>query len=132
MLFGLEAASRGCQKTILCDNSKKAIEIIQKNIEKTHLKNKVELYNLDYITLLKKLKEKIDIIYIDPPYNSDFAIKSIEIILQKNIVDEKSLIIIETDIENMILEKLQQMPVNLIEIRKYGRINLIFLKTRKG
>ena len=30
--IGLEAASRGAKEVILCDNSKKAIQIIQKNI----------------------------------------------------------------------------------------------------
>ena len=74
--IGLEAASRGAKKTILCDKSKEAITVIKKNIEKTHLSKKVELYNLDYELLLKtKIKEKIDIIYIDPPYDSDFVIK---------------------------------------------------------
>ena len=34
--IGLEAISRGAKKAIFCDNSKKAIEIIKKNIEKTH------------------------------------------------------------------------------------------------
>ena len=51
--IGLEAASRGAKKVILCDKSKDAINIINKNIEKTHLKEKIELYNLDYETLLK-------------------------------------------------------------------------------
>ena len=51
--IGLEAASRGAKKVILCDKSKDAINIISRNIEKTHLKEKVELYNLDYETLLK-------------------------------------------------------------------------------
>ena len=45
--IGLEAASRGAKRVILCDKSKQAINIINKNIEKTHLKEKVELYNLD-------------------------------------------------------------------------------------
>ena len=50
--IGLEAASRGAKKVILCDKSKDAIKIINKNIDKTHLKEKIELYNLDYEALL--------------------------------------------------------------------------------
>ena len=34
--LALEALSRGAKKAILCDNSFKAIEVIKKNIEKTH------------------------------------------------------------------------------------------------
>lgn len=131
--IGLEAASRGAKKVILCDKSKDAIKIIDKNIEKTHLKEKLELYNLDYEMLLNtKIKEKIDIVYIDPPYDSDFAIKSIELIINKKLVNESSTIIIETDDEKRILEKLEKIQIEITDKRKYGRAILIFLKIRKG
>ena len=131
--IGLEAASRGAKKVILCDKSKEAINIINKNIEKTHLKEKVELYNLDYETLLKtKIKEKMDIIYIDSPYDSDFAIKSVEHIINQKLIDENSTIIIETDNEGKILEELRKIETEIIDKRRYGRATLIFIKIRKG
>lgn len=131
--IGLEAASRGAKKTILCDKSKEAITVIKKNIEKTHLSKKVELYNLDYELLLKtKIKEKIDIIYIDPPYDSDFVIKSLKNIIDKELVKDDSTIIIETDDEQRILNNLKEMKVEITDKRKYGRAILIFLKIRKG
>ena len=131
--IGLEAASRGAKKVILCDKSKDAIKIINKNIEKTHLKEKIELYNLDYETLLNtKIKENIGIIYIDPPYDSDFAIKSVKILINKKLVNENSNMIIETDNEEKILEKLEKEQVEITDKRKYGRATLIFLKIRKG
>ena len=131
--IGLEAASRGAKKVILCDKSKEAIKIIEKNIEKTHLNKKVELYNLDYEALIKtKIKEKIDIVYIDPPYNSDFAIKSIKYIIEKELIDKNSNIIIETDDDEKMLENLKNIEVEITDKRKYGRAILIFLKIRKG
>jgi RNA methyltransferase, rsmD family len=131
--IGLEAASRGAKKTILCDKSKEAITVIKKNIEKTHLSEKVELYNLDYELLLKtKIKEKIDIVYIDPPYDSDFVIKSLKNIIDKELVKDDSTIIIETDDEQRILDDLKEMKVEITDKRKYGRAILIFLKIRKG
>ena len=131
--IGLEAASRGAKKAILCDKSKEAIKIINKNIEKTHLSEKVELYNLDYELLLKtKVKEKLDIVYIDPPYDSDFVIKSIKHIIEQKLIDENSVIIIETDDEQRILKDLENLEIEVTDIRKYGRAALIFLKIRKG
>ena len=131
--IGLEAASRGARKVILCDKSRNDIKIINKNIENTHLKEKIELYNLDYETLLNtKIKEKVNIIYIDPPYNSDFAIKSVEILINKKIVNENSNMIIETDNEEKILEELEKKQVEITDKRKYGRATLIFFKIRKG
>ena len=131
--IGLEAASRGAKRVILCDKSKQAINIINKNIEKTHLKEKVELYNLDYELLLKtKIKEQADIIYIDPPYKSDFAINAVNIILENGLVSEHSTIIIETDEEEKILRELKKIEIKITDKRKYGRAILIFLKIGKG
>lgn len=131
--IGLEAASRGAERVILCDKSKQAINIISKNIEKTHLKEKVELYNLDYELLLKtKIKEQADIIYIDPPYKSDFAINAVNIILENGLVSEHSTIIIETDEEEKILRELEKIEIKITDKRKYGRAILIFLKIGKG
>ena len=88
---------------------------------------------MDYKTLLTtKIKDKVDIVYIDPPYNSDFAIKSIETIINEKIVNEKSIIIIETDNEETMLKELEKEQVEIQDKRKYGRATLIFLKIRKG
>ena len=132
--IGLEAASRGAKKAILCDNSKEAINIIKKNTIKTHLENKVEIYLENYETLLKKIiKEKLDIIYIDPPYETDFAVKAVKIILEdlKEKINNNTKIIIETDHEEKIIEKLKNMPIELIDKRKYGRIHILFFKIEK-
>lgn len=130
--IGLEAASRGAKKVILCDNSKDAIKIINKNIEKTHLEEKVKVYNLDYERLINtKLKEKLDIIYIDPPYNSDFATKSVKFIINRKLVNENSSIIIETDEEEKILKELEKQQIEIKDKRKYGRATIIFLKYKQ-
>ncbi|MCI8641310.1 MAG: 16S rRNA (guanine(966)-N(2))-methyltransferase RsmD [Clostridia bacterium] len=126
--IGLEAASRGARKVILCDNSKEAIQIIKKNIEKTHLEEKVELYQLDYERLLKdKIKEEMDIIYIDPPYATNYAIKTIQIIIESKLINENTNIIIETDKEE-IINQIEKMQIEIKDKRKYGRATLMFLK----
>ena len=127
--IGIEAISRGAKKVILCDKSKEAVNIIRKNIEKTHTEEKVELYNLDFKKVLReKVEEKQDIVYLDPPYKTDFAIQALEILLEKELIDEKSIIIIETDNEKDILNKISKMKLKVRDTRKYGRAYLIFLE----
>lgn len=129
--IGLEAASRGAKRVILCDKSKDAVKIINRNIEKTHLKDKVELYNLDYEILLNsKIKQNLDIVYIDPPYDSDFAIRSLKILVSNKLVNKDSKIIIETDDKENILKEIENMEIEIIDKRKYGRAILIFLKCK--
>lgn len=131
---GIEAVSRGARKAILCDKSKQAVEIIKKNIEKTHTQGQIELYQTTFEELLKtKIKDKLDIIFIDPPYDTDFAYKAVRIILENSLIDENSIIIIETDQEKRIKEQVQELEIEIMDERKYGRVHLIFLsQKRKG
>ena len=126
--IGLEAASRGAMKCILCDKSKDAIKIIESNIEKTHLKNKVEIFKKDFRDLLKNDIEQIDIVYIDPPYKTDYIFESLKIIIENNILKDDGLIILETDEQDRILKQIDKLKIEVIDQRKYGRAYLIFLK----
>ncbi len=129
--IGLEAVSRGAKKSILCDYNKDAITIIKKNIEKTHSEKQVELYQSDFKkTLKEKVKDKIDIIYIDPPYKTDFANEAIKILVNSEIINKETLIIIETDEEKRILKQIENLEIEIIDKRKYGRVHLIFLKLK--
>lgn len=134
-LVGIEAISRGAKKAILCDKAKQAINIIKKNIEKTHTQEQVELYQMDFKELLRtKIKQKLDLIFIDPPYETDFAYEAVKILLNNNeLLNEKSMIVIETDQEKRIKEQLKNLEIEIMDERKYGRAHLIFLgQKRKG
>ena len=133
-LVGIEAISRGAKKAILCDKSKQAIRIMEKNIEKTHTKEQIELYQTAFEELLKtKIKEKLDIIFIDPPYQTDFAYEAVKMILEKDLIHQDSIIVIETDQEKRIKQQLETLEIEIMDERKYGRVHLIFLnQKRKG
>ena len=127
--IGLEAASRGANKTILCEKNKAAISIIKKNIEKTHLEDKVKLYEnsrRDANELVKELS--YDIVYIDPPYKTDFAYEATNLILKNNLLNEKGTIIIETDEEERIIKQIEKLEIEIVNRRRYGRIHLVFLE----
>lgn len=127
--IGLEMLSRGAQRAVLCDKSKSAIEIIKKNIEKTHMQDRVELYNLDFKECIQKIKnQKFDLIYIDPPYNTNYIFQALKQIIELDIIKSTSLIILETDDEIRILREIEKINIEVIDKRKYGRATVIFLK----
>lgn len=126
--IGLEAISRGTKKAILCDKSKEAIQVIKKNIEKTHSQEKVQLYNTDFKETLSKIKEQVDLIYIDPPYKTDFILNALEIIQNSQIITDETKIILETDEEERILKQIENLKFEVIDKRKYGIAHIIFLK----
>lgn len=130
--IGLEFLSRGAKRVVLCDSSKDAIKIIKQNVQKTHFEEKVEVYNMEFTKLVERLQnQKFDIIYIDPPYATDFIKISLEKIIEYELVNENTKIIVETDDETRILNQIEKMDVEITDKRKYGRATIIFLKYRK-
>ena len=127
--LGLEALSRGAKKAYLCDNSFRAVKIIEKNIQKTKLAEKAVLISCDYMEALERLKNqnvKFDIIFLDPPYKTDYNIKAIDLILKYNLLKENGQMIIETDIPEETLKSLKSFTLNIYDIKRYGRVTLIF------
>ena len=130
--IGLEFLSRGAKRAVLCDSSKDAIKIIKQNVQKTHFEEKAEVYNMEFTKLVERLQnQKFDIIYIDPPYATDFIKISLEKIIEYELVNENTKIIVETDDETRILNQIEKMDVEITDKRKYGRATIIFLKYRK-
>lgn len=130
--IGLEFLSRGAKRAVLCDSSKDAIKIIKQNVQKTHFEEKVEVYNMEFTKLVERLQnQKFDIIYIDPPYATDFIKISLEKIIEYELVNENTKIIVEIDDETRILNQIEKMDVEITDKRKYGRATIIFLKYRK-
>ncbi len=134
--IGLEFLSRGAKKAVLCDKSKDAIEIIKRNVQKTHMEEKTQILNLDFEVCLDKIKnQQFDIIYLDPPYVTEYILKSIEKIIAQGNLKKEGLMILETDDEQRILREIESEEVRIVDKRKYGRATIIFLKLgipRKG
>ena len=131
--LAIEALSRGAKEAVLCDKSKRAVQIINKNLQETKFENKAKVINKDYIEALNELsgdKKSFNIIFLDPPYKSNFAIKSIESIINNNLLKDDGIIIVETDDKNKINEIRNLENIEVYDERKYGIVLIIFI--RKG
>lgn len=134
--LGLECASRGARKVILCDSSKEAIKIIEKNIEKTKMQEKSIVIQSDFKKCIEVQDRKYDLILIDPPYKTSFAKEAIEKILEKDRLEKDGLIVVETDELERVQEELEADKkfsecLEIVQIRKYGRVKLMLIE-RKG
>ena len=130
--LGIESISRGAKQAVFCDKSYKAIQIINRNIQKSKVLEKSVIIQKDFLKSLQKLKEeKFDIIFLDPPYKENLSVLAVEKIIELDVLQEEGIIIIETDDEKRELEQLENTKVNVYDLRKYGRVKLLFLN-RKG
>lgn len=129
--LGLESLSRGAKKAVLCDQSREAIKVIKQNVEKTKMQDKVEIINRDYKKCIEMQQEKFDLIFIDPPYELDIAVKAVDEILKKNLLQDDGLIVLETDREDRELEELKDLRINIFDIRRYGRVKILFIDRKE-
>ncbi len=128
--LALESISRGAKFATLCDNSKKAIQIIKENAIKTHFENQIKIINKDYKKALEEIKnKKFDIIFLDPPYQTNFGLEAIKIIVDCNILKKDGIIVFETDREEIINTISEDVEVT--GVRKYGRVKLAFLSRKE-
>lgn len=132
--LALESLSRGARQVVLCDSSRDAVKIIKQNIEKTRTNDKTLLLTCDYKKALEELKNKkikFDIVFLDPPYLTDYAEVAAKIIIENDLLNEDGLIVLETDNEKKVIDNLDTNILEIKDIKKYGRVFLLFLN-RKG
>lgn len=127
--IGIEAISRGAKRVYFCEKNRDAIKYIKENLSKTRFEEYSEIYNGDYSEFLKNSKEKYDIIYIDPPYKEMYGTESIKFIKEFELLKKDGFAIIETDEFNRDITELNKIDgLDIFDTRKYGRVNLIFIR----
>ena len=129
--LGIETLSRGANYVVFCDHYYEAIKIIKKNIESTKYIEKSTILNKDYIVALKhisNLNKKFDIVFLDPPYKSEFGIKAIEELIKLDLIAEDGIIVLETDDEDKKKEIEENKKIKIFDERKYGSVKLIFIR----
>ena len=95
--FGLECISRGAAKVYFFENYAQSLEILNKNIKKLKCEKKTRVFNEDVFSFFKneKLKnEKMDLIFLDPPYKEENIKIILESIAKFKLLNESGLIVL--------------------------------------
>ena len=126
--FGLECLSRQAKSVCFIEKRKNAVEILEKNIEKLKLKNKVKIFFDDIFELIKKKnisESKFDLIFCDPPFKNTNVENLIELIFNKNLLKKNGIIILHRS-----KTAIEKLPVcfKLLDERVYGMSKIIFGK----
>ena len=79
---------------------------------------------------LKRLDAKFDIVFLDPPYHTNFAEDAAVRIINNNLLNEDGLIILETDDEKKVIKNLDTELFEINDIKRYGRVYLLFLSQK--
>lgn len=95
--LGLEALSRGARECVFVENDRQAMQIVRDNAEKCRFTEQSKFLQADYTAALKRSEEKYDIIFIDPPYQSDYYQKALELISGFDILGIHGIILVESE-----------------------------------
>lgn len=117
--FGAECVSRGAKKVYFVDHEPKAISAIKTNTR--GMSEDFEIINSDFESALinfKKENIKFDLVYLDPPYKSDYVIRSLEKLSELNLLNDGAIVVVETDNQ----KNLQNLTSRYIikKSKKYG------------
>jgi 16S rRNA (guanine966-N2)-methyltransferase len=121
--FGLECVSRGAKKVIFNENYNSAINILEKNIKNLNCEKKCQILKSDCFNLLKNFNEKVDIIFMDPPFKEEKINELIISITEANILKQNSLIIIHRNKKND--DQLSER-IKIVDTRYYGLSKITF------
>lgn len=118
--LGLEALSRGARRCYFCDNSRDSLRLIKTNIEKCKAQEKSIVLAGDYLKALSRIREKVQVFLLDPPYKDGLYERCLEEIDALDLLDEDGIIIAEHGIRDDVPEAVG----NLVKVRerKYGKI----------
>ena len=94
--LGLEALSQGAEKAIFVEKDKTSLRTLMKNRNLCGFQDQAEILSLDAEVALKVLRrraERVDLVFIDPPYGSGYVEKTLRLINAHDMVTEGGLIV---------------------------------------
>lgn len=93
---GIEALSRNAENVVFVEISPASIALIKKNLEKCgFLNQRIKIIKKDALLYLKSCRKQFDIIFIDPPYQTNLAEKSLTFLSEKKLLAPDGVIVIE-------------------------------------
>lgn len=123
--LGIECLSRGASEVCFVDNNKANVEALKIFLKKLNVQN-YSATVCDYYDALKSFaerEEKFDIIFLDPPFDSELADVAISKILKFDLLADDGIIVHER-----CASKSSKFAQKVSDSRKYGTVAVDFLK----
>lgn len=112
--IALELASRGAKSITAVDKSNKCVQFLKQTAQKMEL-DEIRVIRADAFTFLDKCKDKFDFIFVDPPYDMDKLSQIPKIIMNKELLLEGGMLVLEFPSTIRLMESPEPL-----ELRKYG------------
>lgn len=122
--LAIEALSRGADSAVIVDMSKKAVEVIRKNLEATSFTKRAVVINSDALSFLATRAEKYDIALLDPPYSAGILDKALEMV--STVMNPGGVIICEAPFKDELPERAGSFTLQ--RKYRYGKTGLFLYR----
>ena len=120
--LGIECLSRGAASAVFVDRRADAVKLIKENLKVTELQVRARVVSGDSMEFLKSLREKFDLIFLDPPYAAGLLEPAIAHIARFDICRRHGIIVAESAADKT-LPPLGG-PYSIYREYRYGKIKL--------
>ena len=125
--FGLEALSRGAKKAVFVEKDARSARVIKENIGLLKVQERTLIITKDAFKAIEDSEgDKFDLIFADPPYNSNMIKKVLIIINQCDIVNSSGFLVLEHHKNEDIPDSVGN--VSIYKQRTYGKITISVFK----
>ena len=120
--LGIECLSRGAASAVFVDRRADAVKLIRENLKVTELSGRARVVAGDSMEFLSALREKFDIIFLDPPYEAGLLEPALAHIARFDVLSPHGIIAAESP-ANRQLPALAP-PYSIYRTYRYGKIGL--------
>ena len=121
---------KGAKYTAFVESDKAALECIKSNLKHTKLDSQAEIYPMKVLEAIRALEIKgkvFDIVFMDPPYNSNYEQDVLFALQKSNIIYCDTIIVVEASKQTS-FDFLKDTQFRVFKKKEYKTINMFFLK----
>ena len=119
--LGIEALSRGAESVTFVDRAPDSLRLVRENLKLSGLGDSARVVAADSIAFLSG-GEKFDLIFLDPPYDTDLLEKSLINVIKFDILKENGIMVCESQREKVLPELTE--PYFMLKEYNYGKIRI--------
>ena len=128
--IGIEAVSRGAKRAYFIENARAAVTCIQQNLHRTGFEDRAVILRQDAVAALRHVHEKeVDLVYLDPPYQSDIARRVLLSLDEQPYITEDTCIVVETDLQSD-FSFLEETGFEIYREKDYRTSRHLFIRRR--
>ncbi len=120
--LGIEALSRGASSAVFVDQRNDAVQLVRENLKLCDLTDRAQVVCGEAMAYLSAVREKFDLIFLDPPYADGLAEKALAHIARFDILKPHGIMVAESPLDKTMPQL--SAPYTLHREYRYGKIKL--------